>query len=263
MKTNHVFGAFGLNLPLAISVIYVCTGLIVLLCADSSMAMTDNLLENGGAESGDSDWQAREYFESVSTLGSKRPHGGNKFFYGGDDNEQSELYQDIDVSRYADKIDHPPLVYNYVKATLIGYLNSYAGHEWPVLRIEFLNSSGGIIDEREIQKGTTYSTWTKVERANIEVPSGTRTVRVKMRSYRRSGSDNDGCFDDLSLKLYIPTDSKNGAWTGNKIQNPGAEQGLQHWKFPTFKSVETPFTQSGSFTKKIIKDGQPLLNTNE
>ena len=196
MKTNHVLGALGLNLPLAISVICVCTSLVVLLCADSSMAMTDNLLENGGAESGNSDWQAWGYFKSVSTLGSKGPHGGGKFFYAGDDNEQSELYQDIDVSGYAGKIDHPPSAYNYVKATLSGTLNSYAGHEWPVLRIEFLNSSGGIIGEREIQKGTTYSTWSKVERASIEVPSGTRTVRVKMRSYRRSGSDNDGFFDD-------------------------------------------------------------------
>ena len=114
MKTNHVLGAFGSSLLVAIS-IFVCTSLIVLLGADSSMAMTDNLLENGGAESGDSDWQAWGHFESVSDRGTtKYPHGGDKFFYGGDDNEQSELYQDIDVSGYAE-IDNPPsLMYKSV-----------------------------------------------------------------------------------------------------------------------------------------------------
>jgi hypothetical protein len=223
------------------------------------MAVTGDLLENGGAESGNSDWQAWGYFESVATIGSKGPHGGSKFFYGGDNNEHSELYQDIDVSEDAEKIDHPPsdpwVGENPVKATLSGYLNSYAGYEWPVLCMEFLDSSRAIKSVHETSRGTTRSTWTRGERANVEVPSGTRTIRVKMRSYRRSGADNDGYFDDLSLKLYIPTDLRNGTWTANKIQNPGAEEGLAHWNFPTFKSVESPFSQSDSFTNKKSKRG--------
>jgi len=106
--------------------------------------------------------------------------------------------------------------------------------------MEFLDSSGKIEEDTETSR-RTYSGWTEAERENIEVPAGTRTIRVKMRAYRRSGSDNDCYFDDLSLTLYIPTDAWNGSWTGNKIENPGAEDGLNHWRLPRLTSVSSPY----------------------
>ncbi len=231
------------------------TSLIVLFCANLSIA-TDNLLKNGGAESGNSDWQEWGYFTAVSSgYDGKSAHGGSKFFYGGDDNDKSALYQDIDVSEYENVIDNPFsgwMTENPVKATLSGYLGSHADSERMVLRMEFLDSSGKIKGDTEISESTTN--WTYAERENFRVPYDTRTIRVKMRSYRQHGSNNNGYFDDLSLILYIPTSGSSGSWTGNKIQNPGAENenGLDNWHHPTLKSVSSPFSYSRNsdyFTK--------------
>ena len=222
------------------------TSLIVLFCTNLSIA-TGNLLVNGGAESGDSDWNELGYFTAVlSGYEGHSAHGGSKFWYGGDDNDKSALYQDINVSEYASVIDNPPSDWtgneNPVKATLSGYLGSHADSERMVLRMEFLDASGKIKGDTEISNSTTN--WTYAKRENVKVPSGTRTIRVKMRSYRQHGSNNNGYFDDLSLILYIPTDMWSGSWTDNKILNPGAETGLDNWHHPTLKSVSSPFSYS-------------------
>ena len=163
-----------------------------------SRADTDNLITNPGAENSTSldlnGWEndGTAFTARWSPSGS---HSGNKYFYGGDNNAESYAYQDIDVSSYSSEIDAGNMT-----ATYSGGIRNYNGSDEGILELYFYDAS---MNELTYHHSGWHShvDWKRYAIEDKLLPTGTRTVRVRMRAKRYSGSNNDGYFDDLRLTL--------------------------------------------------------------
>ncbi|MCX7743887.1 MAG: fibronectin type III domain-containing protein [Flavobacteriales bacterium] len=167
---------------------------------------TTNLLINGGAENGTSQWTASTgVIESVGPgeCGGTLPYTGNKYFAVGGictDNAFGSAYQDVDVSAYASQIDQGVCMVKFG-----GYLRDWNGTDEPSYAVHFLNISNQIIGFSDTTR-FTGGIWTLKE-TQWAVPAGTRKIRMNLMGKRNAGSDNDSYFDELFLKLNLYGDS--------------------------------------------------------
>ena len=157
-----------------------------------SRADTDNLVTNPGAEDSLNGW---DNGGTAFTARRAPAHSGNKYFSGGSNNAESHAYQDIDVSSYASEIDA-----ENVTATYSGGIRSYIGSDEGILELYFYDAS---MSELAYHHSGWHShvDWKRYAIDDKSLPTGTRTVRVKMSAKRYSGSYNDAYFDDLRLTL--------------------------------------------------------------
>jgi hypothetical protein len=159
---------------------------------------------------------------------------GNNYFYGGPANARSSATQVIDVASGAARIDAGSMAY-----TLSAWLGGYSNQDDnATLTATFLSGSGVRLANARI--GPVLS----ADRGGVSkllyrqksgaVPRGTRQITIILLMTRRSGSDNDGLADDLSLvlggKSVAPSpgptsgQTSTGAPAGvNLIQNGNAE----------------------------------------
>ena len=162
-----------------------------------------NLLVNGNAEEGDTHgWVDKD--SAWSADDEITPHGGSYFFWPAKKTlARTELYQDVDLSHIADKLDAGDL-YLQLSGSLCNWDQSPCDQS--IMILEVLDGKGTILF-RSPKKVHQDSNW-KDYKINTTCPVGARVLRVRLIAQRRCGSDNDGYFDDIVLGLSTKPFSK-------------------------------------------------------
>ena len=124
------------------------------------------------------------------------PHSGAGHFFAGRV-ASAELAQTVDVSMCTPEIDGAGQRYEFT-----GMVRSWNQSPADTSRIilEHRNASGGLVGSFDTGAIANSSMWVSVTRSGW-LPAGTRSVTVRLLADRKSGRDNDGYFDSLSLKL--------------------------------------------------------------
>jgi len=156
-----------------------------------TIAATDNLLQNPGAEDGKNGWIFQGGFKTIkSGLTQGDSHTGDAHFYGGTGSPTvSSAYQDIDVSEYANAIDA-----GNVSVTFNGWIRTRGDGDAGQLVINFIGSDSHATEPYPL------GTW-KEHIIKRTVPKGVRTIRVEMVATRKSGFGTSAYFDALSSVL--------------------------------------------------------------
>lgn len=168
----------------------------------TNSALTANLLANGGAEDGTSNWVEDEgSFESITSgeCAGNNAYAGSKLFAVGGvctDNAYGEGHQDVDVTAYQTDIDAGNVNVNFG-----GYLSDYNGDDRPEFKVEFYGQSNNLLGTSSTH-GNQTSSWTYMNETEA-VPIGTETIRMILMGTRNAGSDNDSYFDDMFVKLNL------------------------------------------------------------
>ena len=169
--------------------------------------LTGNLLDNPGAEDGTAGWtEDTGHLESVTDgqCNGAAPHSGDRYFAVGGICQaaaSASAHQTIDVSMHAGPIDG-----GGVTARFGGWLRDFNGSDRPEVLVAFLDGGGAEL----LVTGaltTLASSWTHTTTA-AAVPSGTRSVEMRLRGTRNAGTDNDSYIDDLSLRLILSGDTE-------------------------------------------------------
>jgi hypothetical protein len=168
----------------------------------SNSSLTANLLLNGGAENGTTNWvETAGSFESINSgeCSGNNAYAGSKLFAVGgvcNDNSYGEGHQIIDVSSYATQIDNGTVIVNFG-----GYLSDYNGSDRPEFKLECLGASSNVLATSPTT-GHQSGTWT-LKHETMTIPTGTRSVKMYLMGIRNQGLDNDCYFDELFVKLNL------------------------------------------------------------
>jgi hypothetical protein len=177
--------------------------------------ITEDLIENGGAEDGVEGWTVLEGV--LESLGDGEcdgitPHTGERYFaIGGlcEETSYSEASQEVDLSEWSEEIDE-----GGVQLYFSAWFASWSGSDTPEAWLELLDSEGEVILSSEVLSSTATS-WEE-KTLSLEIEAGTRSLRVHMSGTRNTGTDNDSYIDDLSLRLNLDAlgDSECDEWNG-------------------------------------------------
>ena len=169
----------------------------------SAPSISDNLLANGGAESGEiAPWViVTGQFEALvsAECGSHNAHTGTHLFSAGGvctDTPYGEGAQDIDLAGFAAPIDE-----GAATAVIGGYLRNWQGSDLPQFRVAFSDESGNVLYTSEAL-GQPDPDWI-LNRYFVPIPPLTASARFTLMGTRQSGSDNDSYFDDMFF--YVDT----------------------------------------------------------
>ena len=147
---------------------------------------SDNLIINPGGELGTDSWTVTEgYMESLEAYvcDGIEPHSGDYYFIVGalcETASYSEVFQQVDVSEYADCIDQNLAYVNYG-----GYLSDWGGSDHPEMTIAFIDANGNQITELE-PFGTYNAFWTLFSE-EYQIPVGTRSIQTILMGTRYAG----------------------------------------------------------------------------
>jgi|GEM_PF-2195065 len=176
------------------------TGLAAERLEPRAMLAMQEFLVNGGADAALVNGEIpgwREIRGSSWTRGREvTPHAGTGHFFAGRV-ASAELVQKVDVSMCTPEIDGAGQRYEFT-----GMLRSFNQRPADTSRIilEHRNASGALVGSFDTGAIANSSQWVSVTRTGW-LPAGTRSVTVRLLAERKSGNDNDGYFDSLSLKL--------------------------------------------------------------
>ncbi len=162
------------------------------------------LVINGGAELPISTgWTQKTAGDNWKNDAQVAGHNGSSFHFYPENtiNATSELYQDIDLSSNTINIDAGTANY-----TFSGWRRSYptsfpSPMDQSQIVVEYRDGTGNVLASFDTGAGT-FTAWTNSSQTR-NAPVGTRTVRIRLISIKRSGSDNDGYYDDISF-IYNP-----------------------------------------------------------
>lgn len=172
--------------------------------ASSGSTWSNNLLSNGGAENNMTSWtRSAGYMQAITPAQNSGTDAyiGSYYFAGGGfggtaSSGTDSMYQDVDMSSYASRIDQGSAVVRYSAA-----MRGWEGQtDTPSMYIEFYDAGGTRLATSPTMSNAT-ATWTVVQSTNITVPAGTRLIRVNAKAVRSGGSDNDGYLDNISLEI--------------------------------------------------------------
>ncbi len=162
-------------------------------------ALSQNLIVNPSAELDPTTngWtQIGGSWVSGSQVGAQQ---GSYHFFAGVGGDTAELYQDIDVSADAAAIDA-----GGANFTFSGYMRVY--FQFPQdqgrMIVEYRDGSGTVLDFYDSGLNGNMFSWDYYSDTRT-APAGTRTVRIRLISYRNKGADIDGYMDNLSLTKTI------------------------------------------------------------
>lgn len=186
----------------------------------TASADTGNLITNGNASNGLSGWTdpdgawASDTSSTQPGWSSFKPYDGAYFWPKNKKLSQSRLYQDISVTKYVG-----------MKASLSAYVRQYTDGDESKLMLEFLNSSGKVIDSASTTKSKSSDKWTNIS-VSKTVPKGAVTARVSLYGIRHGGSDCDSYFDNVSLTMSgTPSSSRSSATTTETMLKVYLEEG--------------------------------------
>ena len=167
-------------------------------------SLGENLLENPGAEQGESMWVIDQGVCEALLAGDcdgTNPYSGAYYFcVGGVCTESlvAIMHQDIDVTSYSDSID-----LGVLEVSFGAMMSDWSGADLPQIRLRFLTLGGVEIGSTDYYDGP-YTSWTLVG-DHFEVPALTRIVRCELKGTRNEGVDNDSYFDDVFVKVGSQT----------------------------------------------------------
>jgi hypothetical protein len=181
---------------------------------------TGNLLQNHDAENGISSWTGQIESLLNNECNSVPVYQGLKFFgVGGicaNESSMGTAFQIIDVSSYGSQIDN-----NEYQVAYSAYMRAFAvNNDKPEMYLEFIDGSNIAISTAP-SITTNQGVWALFANA-VDVPIGTRRIKVWLKGTRISGTDNDSYFDVLSVKLTnrcIPCAGSGVDLDGDKICN--------------------------------------------
>jgi hypothetical protein len=170
---------------------------ISLLTDDTDSIVVPLTITNPGADVDVSGWT-----NDTGTLGRRTvlptPHSGAGAFSGGT-SAVVIAHQDVDVSAYATEIDS-----GLTKVRLTWWqAGDVSGTDTGEMAIDFYDGSpGSIIGSRHAAGLLEYdsNTWTQ-RTLSLEVPVGTRTIRLVQHMVRGTGTNNDAYIDDIEANL--------------------------------------------------------------
>lgn len=175
-----------------------------------------NLIANPGAEKGKGansddkvkvpDWKqtggftATRYSWSGGDVNGKSPGPktrGKNYFYGGPAAARSTGTQDVAIGAAG-------ISGGKAQFTLSGWLGGFSSQgDHTVVTVSFKNAKGSVLATASIGPVTAAQRKDDseflVRSRTGKVPSGTRSVQIKVVMTRTDGSDNDGLADNLSL----------------------------------------------------------------
>ena len=171
-----------------------------------SIILTDNLLQNIGAEDSVNFWTVESgILESLSAgqCAGTTPFSGNKYFGVGGlcvESVFGSASQTIDVSDYNIEIDE-----GVTEARFGAYMSDYNGSDIPAVALEFLDVNSNLILGTDTSF-CTQTAWTPIDK-QWSIPSGTRFIKYIIMGERTGGVDNDSYVDDCYLKIDLDADS--------------------------------------------------------
>ena len=166
-----------------------------------------NLILNPGCEDTLVNGEIPYWTEAAGTNWTQRsanpdPLEGDYYFFPGVA-AQAELQQEIDVSGYASSIDNSEALFVFN-----GFVRSYAQSPPDLSRIiiEYLDSlKTAKLDSFDSGDYSNTTIWEEISDSTI-APQATRYIRIRLLSTRKNGSNNDGYYDSLSLRISPPVD---------------------------------------------------------
>lgn len=216
--------------------------------------VSTNLLQNGDAETGTSNWTGDIEALVSDECGSVPTYEGTNFFAVGGvcTNEQTTgiAYQDIDVSAYMSQIDAENYLVEYS-----GYLRSYAeNNDLPEFYVECYDDNN-ILLETSAVVSNQLPQWLLTS-GYMTIPSGTRTLRVILKGNRQIGTDNDSYYDALGIRL-LESNCSTLSTTQNEL-----ESDIQLYPNPTADKLY--YKSNNIFDTIVITDalGRAVLESN-
>lgn len=165
------------------------------------------LLNNSGGESGDaSGWTAdAKLWESITGGGDyPLPRTGTRYFYAGS-GSGANMYQDVDVSRFKNTIDQGLYAF---EASF--WHNTFEASEICNVRLSARDAGGAelasFVEYSSTGTQSIPNVWTPYS-VRLNLPAGTRTVRVSLVETTHGGNSNDNYIDDISIKL-VPIEGR-------------------------------------------------------
>lgn len=127
------------------------------------------------------------------------PQSGSFYFYPGSSSTGAELRQDIDVSSYSSNIDN-----NNQSFSFNGYVRDWTtGADLSRITVEYRDAANSsVLTDYDSGYIANPNSWLLLSDTRT-APSGTRFIRIRLRSRRVSGGNNDGYYDNLSLTTSI------------------------------------------------------------
>ena len=191
---------------------------------------SQNLIMNPGCEDSLVNGEIPHWTEIVGNnwrqrIASPVPYEGLAYFFPGAA-ALAELQQDVDVSEYSADIDN-----GLQEFIFEGYVRSYPQSPTDQSRIvlEFFDSTKTVkLDSVDSGNYSTTSAWVQISDTSV-APQGTRNIRIRLISTRRSGSNNDGYYDALSLT------------TNSLVSNIGSQETFSPEEFHLFQNYPNPF----------------------
>ncbi len=143
-------------------------------------------------------WQSSP---NITFGGAPTPNSGEFVFFAGSNIvstngfDTSELEQTIDIASDATAIDTGNKNYFFS-----GYTRSFT--QFPTdqsnIFIQFLDVNNSLISSSAFGPFNTTTTWNTIN-SSLLAPINARKIKIKLKSIRVNGSDNDGVYDDLYL----------------------------------------------------------------
>jgi len=122
--------------------------------------------------------------------------GGRSFFYGGQNNAYSDAVQTIDVTPLESLID------SGAQARLSAYMGGYGTqNDQGTVIVTFLDAVGASLGAFQIGPQGGSNQKMIFHEQSAAVPSGARSLEVKMTAKRNAGAENSVFIDNLVLTL--------------------------------------------------------------
>jgi hypothetical protein len=120
---------------------------------------------------------------------------GQRYFAPGNSATVSELRQTVTLAQHASLIAQGNMLLR-----LTGWVRSFdqSPTDRTQIILECLANDDTVLAELDLGQNTNTDDW-RLLSGTLIVPSGTTQARVRLRSTRRAGTNNDGYFDNITL----------------------------------------------------------------
>ena len=162
----------------------------------NEMELVNGAIPEWTVEAGLTNWQRGQEVAAAE--------GEAHFFVGAATEEIAELCQQIDVGSYALYIDSEKQTFELTLYTQVYPPSLFSSADSSQYLLEYYGQSEdellNLFTSNEYQP---VGRWEEIKQL-ITPPSGTRTIRLCLRSIKYGGIDSDGYFDDISLAALPP-----------------------------------------------------------
>ncbi len=167
---------------------------------NSGMALTTNVIVNGGAEDGTTAWTGDiESLLSNECNSVPAYQDSSLFGIGGICANEMTIglaHQVFDMTPYAGQIS-----LGNVSLFYSAFMRDYSGSDIPEFYVEFHNEIVGLIETTPSISNVT-SSWNQKSNTNL-IPANATEAQFILKGTRIAGTDNDSYFDEIFAKLTI------------------------------------------------------------